>query len=188
MLFTKRPIELLLIGVTVSRLGLAYGLVNAVDGPFMASAPWLTAIVLADVPNGILARRLGADTPLRRIADSVVDRITVGSAFVAFLAARPEFWIMLAPIMIRGAIVGTISATCLLFKGTIVTGRNAHKLGSLSVALMGFLFLAHSPLVWAAAVIAWILSYWLLFDYARSWKTVLSEPPAQPIYRVKTAH
>lgn len=180
--------EKLFISITVSRLGLAYGLATSVNGPFRWSAAWLIAVILADVPNGILARRFGADTARRRIADSVVDRITIGAACMATAFNRPEVAIALLPIAVRAAIVVTASIACFMMKNTIVTGGQTHKLGSLSLGLLGFLILARVPYWQVVAVPVAAVSWLFLLDYLPVYREVLRGPRSQTLQRHRTRH
>jgi phosphatidylglycerophosphate synthase len=180
--------ERLFIAITVSRLGLAVGLVQSVEGAFKWSALWLTLVIAADVPNGIAARRFNADTNRRRIADSVVDRITVGSACTAMALSRPEVSVALLPLALRGAVVLAVSAVCFVRKNTIVTGGQLHKIGSLTTGAMGFVILSRLSCWPVAVAVATLISWVLLLDYLPQYRLTLTAPRPAALYRRRTRH
>lgn len=178
--------ERLFIAITVSRLGLTYGFVQSVGGPFRWSALWLTAIIIADVPNGVAARRFDADSPYRRIADSVVDVSTIIAACLAMAMSRSGIAVALLPLALRGLFAIVAAVVCFTMKRTIVTGGQLHKIDSLSLGAMGFMILAHTPYTTLAIGAATIISWIFFLDYVPVYRTVLNGQRAPAILRYKT--
>jgi phosphatidylglycerophosphate synthase len=180
--------EQFFIAITVSRLALTAGLITAMTGQLPYPAAWLASVVAADVPNGILARRFGADTPRRRIADSVVDRITIGAACTTMALERPEVAVALIPLAVRGAITVVFSLGCFYRKRAIVTSQQIHKLGSLATGGMGFVLLSRSGYWPWAVTIASAISFILLAAYVPVWLRVLRSPPQADLTRFYTVY
>jgi phosphatidylglycerophosphate synthase len=72
-----------LLAWTVGRLVLVPIVIAAfVVSPLLAAVT-LTVFVIADLYDGVLARELDADGPSRRVLDSLVDRISIWSVYLA---------------------------------------------------------------------------------------------------------
>jgi len=76
-------VEILLFALTLARLGF----IPAIVASFL-TLPAVTALavglfIVVDLFDGILARRLNSDTPLRRSVDSIVDRLTIDTCLIA---------------------------------------------------------------------------------------------------------
>ena len=131
---TKKQKEALAISATLARLLITKKLISDIEerknilgtmGVFLA----------ADIADGMLARKLDVDTPLRRLADAAVDRVSIFSAALAMSkvnsASKPYFAIL----GLRDIVVTSANAVHYLRTGEAVQGEGLHKLGSMSVAL-----------------------------------------------------
>lgn len=87
-----------MVAFTLARLLLVWGLVGSYGISPWVSVAWLTAIVLVDLFDGMIARSFGADGTLRRVADVVVDYVSIVWALVAMLAAKQQYvtWVIVA--------------------------------------------------------------------------------------------
>jgi phosphatidylglycerophosphate synthase len=83
--------EKLMAVATVARLGITWGLVSSFAGEFVWTCAWMAAFLLADLIDGIVARKLQADGPVRRIADVIVDHISVTTAFIGAFVVYREY-------------------------------------------------------------------------------------------------
>ena len=127
-----------MLAVTGARLGLLPELVDAIQDHSLArTAALVGAVTIADLADGMVARKLEVDTNSRRIADAVVDRITIWSAFGAAVHTDPSLLAWYTPLAVRGAVIATGSNLCFWTKNKLVLGGNFHKLASLSQAALG---------------------------------------------------
>lgn len=89
-----------LLAWTVGRLGLIPVIILSYGVSPLLTAIALTAFVAADLYDGVLARQLEADTPSRRILDSIVDRISIWSVYIALAVVG------VMPILLLGLLLG----------------------------------------------------------------------------------
>lgn len=89
----------------------------------------------ADIADGVLARKLEVDTPLRRFTDAVVDRVSIFEAGYAMSKVNPTSRPYFALLGVREMVATTANAVHYLRTGEAVQGEGLHKLGSMSVAL-----------------------------------------------------
>lgn len=128
------------------------------------------AIIGIDIADGIIARKLGLETPNRRVVDSVVDSaiITTGlwSTHKKYPNSRP-FTIALAA---REAFVGAGWALDLKSSKQVKKGDDFHKLPSLSIA--AFCLAANHGSERAmklTGVAAVAINTALAYDYYKGW-------------------
>lgn len=76
-----------LLAWTLGRLALVPIIIVSFGVSPILTATALTAFVLADLYDGVLARQLGADDPARRILDSLVDRAAIWAVYGAVTLA-----------------------------------------------------------------------------------------------------
>lgn len=130
----SRRNEALCVGLTLLRLVAAERMARQV-AKRQGIGKSLIAFIIADIADGVLARKLDADTPLRRFTDAAVDRLSVlrvgWSVAKINKAAKPHMAILAA----REILVTGVNATHTIRTGEIVQGNSSHKLSSLSTAL-----------------------------------------------------
>ena len=153
--------------ITLGRLALlpALGL-TIVYRPSIAWI-WVATVILADVFDGVLARRLGADTITRRALDATVDRFTIHASFAVAVAVHPIFLPVYLPLLVRDAFALGASGYLMQQRPVLLLGGHLHKASSLSCALFGMTILAAPTSVaesvgWTAVAINFVL----LLDYA----------------------
>ena len=128
--------EATVLALTLSRLLLADNIAHRTrEGK--RSLGRMGLFVIADIADGVLARRWGVDTPLRKAADAVVDRASTFMMAKAVFDTRPDSRINLSILAAREAVVGASNAYHLMRTGEVVQGHGIHKIGSLSVAGFG---------------------------------------------------
>jgi phosphatidylglycerophosphate synthase len=171
---------------TILRLLLVWGLIRAYGHGVAAPLIWLGIIVIADVLDGILARRFLCDSDHRRMADSVVDRISIHTAFLSFVSREPQLVWFYLPLVLRDAINSIGSGQCLRRRKALIIGGGWHKLASLADAALGASFiLGGVGIIWVAATFAWLSNYVLLADYIGAYFIALARPP-YPVLRRDT--
>lgn len=74
---------MLLFGITVGRLLLVPVIIVSFGAAQLVTIGTLTAFVIADLFDGVVARRYGADDPGRRTLDSLIDRFSIWPVYVA---------------------------------------------------------------------------------------------------------
>jgi phosphatidylglycerophosphate synthase len=127
----------------------------------------VVAIVVADIFDGVLARRLSCDTNTRRSIDAVVDRICIHASFGVAVAIQPAYLAIYAPLLIRDVLALSASGVLLHRRKLLLMGGHWHKLSSLTCAAFGVAILALPAAV--AFSIGWgavLVNYALLCDYA----------------------
>ncbi|MDB5168921.1 MAG: hypothetical protein JWO41_277 [Candidatus Saccharibacteria bacterium] len=97
----------------------------------------MAIFLLADHFDGVLARKMGVDTPKRRVIDAMVDRAAIAMNFAALAVVNEEARPFIGLLAAREAVVGMANWHVLKETGAVVQGAGAQKLGSLSVALFG---------------------------------------------------
>lgn len=128
--------EVFCLGLTVSRLALAERMARNVREEKSILAP-LGLFLLADHFDGAIARRLNADTPLRRSVDAITDRISVARVSLEIAKNSKETRPYFALLAGREAVAALSNTTHYLRTGEVVHGRGLHKLDSLSMAMFG---------------------------------------------------
>lgn len=178
--------EALLIAVTLLRLGFAVGLCMSVwqNGRPFVSLLWLIAIVIADIGDGILARRFGVDNTARRIVDAVVDRISIHSAGIVIVWVHPgSLWLM-APIIARDVTLIFWNWGILHLKHSFITAGNIHRMGTTMYAVVFAiaLFSTGTEAKIVSALFA-VAVWFLLIDYLRAGLLIPKQPRNRPLAR-----
>lgn len=123
-------------GLTVARLFVAYNMAKRVQEGRDITLP-MVAYVGADILDGVIARKLGVDTPGRRFADAFVDRLSVGLVAQQIGKTYPQTRKYLVGIGAREAVVSAANLMHYRNSGEVVQGSGVHKLGTLSLAAFG---------------------------------------------------
>jgi CDP-diacylglycerol--glycerol-3-phosphate 3-phosphatidyltransferase len=80
------------------------GLVLSADGPTSVAAGLLfTGVALTDFLDGMLARRLGAESAFGRVADPLADRLLVAAGLVGLLILGRLHWVAPVLVLLRDA-------------------------------------------------------------------------------------
>lgn len=122
--------------LTAARYGMAEHIARKVrDDEPVAAEP--TGFIAADILDGAILRKFNVDTPLRRIADGVIDHVSM--ARVAYETARknPASRGYLGVIAARAAIVGGANALHLAETGEVTKGRSKQRAANLATAAFG---------------------------------------------------
>lgn len=97
----------------------------------------MAMIVVADIFDGVLLRKFDLDTPNRRLADGIVDHMTVARVASEVAkkneASRPYIGILAA----RAAVVGALNAEHLRRTGEVTKGQVNQKATNLAMAAFG---------------------------------------------------
>ncbi len=124
------------LAITGARYGMAERTARKVknDEPVTGE---LVGFIVADILDGAILRKFNADTPIRRIADGVVDHLSmirVGYETAKKNAdARPYLGIIAA----RAALVGGANALHLAKTGEVTKGQNKQRIANLATAAFG---------------------------------------------------
>ena len=171
-----------MIALTAMRLPLVVLLIaTARSMPYLAVAV-LVLVVLADILDGAIARRLGLDTPSRRIADVTVDKLVIHSALIPVVLGRPEALPWYALILLRDLVAAIGYWRLILNRHVVVVGASLHRCSSLGdAAFFLSLLFSHSPLVIISGALACSVNYILLLDFAGVYvRLACAGPPARP--------
>jgi phosphatidylglycerophosphate synthase len=101
----------------------------------------LAGFVVADILDGAILRKFDADTPLRRVADGVVDHLSMIG--VGFEAAKkyPDSKLYLGILVARAALVGGANALHMAKTGEVTKGQNKQRAANLATAAFGLVAL-----------------------------------------------
>lgn len=155
------------IGVTVPRILLAGKMASDISSG--KGIAWsLLGFVATDIGDGVLARKLGADTPLRRATDAVIDRASVALVATAVCRVNPVAIPFVIGLAAREVIVTGANYAHYRRTGEVVHGSgNIHKLGSLSLALFGAVAATGNETLTALTGLTSLgINVGLAFDYA----------------------
>lgn len=126
--------------ITGARYGMAERIARKVrdDEPVTAD---LAGFVAADIADGAILRKFDADTPLRRVADGVVDHLSM--ARVSYEAAKkhPASRLYFGVLAVRAALVGGADALHLAKTGEVTKGRGMQRAANLAAAAFGLVAL-----------------------------------------------
>lgn len=178
--------ETLLLVLTASRLGLGAGLCASLwwhASPY-TSVAWLVAVIIADIGDGVLARRLGVDTNGRHVLDAVVDRLTIHTTAALVMWMMPETIWLLTPVIVRDVVLILRNWWLLKAKRVIITPGNIHRTGTVLYAVLfaTILFTTGPVAIWVSVVISAVV-WFLLLDYLRAGNLVPSYPKGGGLYR-----
>lgn len=178
--------EAWMIVMTVIRIGFGVGLCVSVwrQGSPYTSTAWLVSIVVADIGDGVIARRFGSDTTARRIIDTIVDRLSIHGAMAVIMWRVPGSLVLLMPIVVRDVVLILNNCRLVVTKRLIITPGILHRSGTMLYAVLYavVLFSTGTAATCAAAVISLIV-WFLLFDYLRAGELVPSNPKGEPLAR-----
>ncbi len=178
--------ETLLLEATASRLVLGAGLCASLwrhASPYLSVA-LLVAVIVADIGDGVVARKLGVDTNGRHVLDAVVDRITIHTTAALVMWLIPEtIWIVM-PVIVRDIVLILRNWWLLKAKRVIITPGNIHRAGTVLYAVLfaTVLFTTGPVAIWMSIVISAVV-WFLLLDYLRAGKLVPSHPKGGGTHR-----
>lgn len=97
----------------------------------------MAMIIAADILDGVVLRKFDLDTPKRRVADGIVDHLTVGRVMAEVAkkneASRPYIGILAA----RAAVVGALNAEHMRRTSEVTKGQINQKATNLAMAAFG---------------------------------------------------
>jgi phosphatidylglycerophosphate synthase len=154
------------IAYTLGRLLLVPALLVAIRRSTAEAIGVVALIVFADLADGSLARWSQADSDTRRIADAVVDRVSIHAPFLLVVHMHPDlgryYWLLLT----RDVVLAGSSSFLLFSHKRFVTGDRWHKAASLSAAALGIGMLTASiGVIAVVSAITVLVNYVLLVDY-----------------------
>ena len=121
------------VGVTVARLGIAEWVARRVRAGESIYLP-LASFVAADILDGVLLRRVGMDTPVRRAADGIVDQLSIARVAYETAQKHPETRKYIAALALRVAAVGVANALHLRKTGEVTKAGNKQRTMGLAAA------------------------------------------------------
>lgn len=124
---------------TLTRLLLVPGIALAFMHSALLTSCLLVAFMVADLGDGVIARRLGVEDVTRRALDSVVDRIAIDSCLLAAMLAGAMPVPIGAALLLRDAYCGLLCA------------RMVHRVGIAIKADIAYRALNGSVAAWALA-------------------------------------
>lgn len=94
----------------------------------------MAAFIAADVLDGEILRAFDMDTPTRRIADGVVDHVSVARVGYEVAKKHPESTLYISILAARAAVVGALNLAHLMSTGEATKGRWNQKSTNLASA------------------------------------------------------
>lgn len=94
----------------------------------------MAAFVAADVLDGVILRKFDADTPTRRVADGIVDHLSVARVGYEVAKTNPESRPYLAVLAARAVAVGGLNLAHLVKTGEVTKGQTNQKATNLATA------------------------------------------------------
>lgn len=163
---SKHILHSVIIAITLARLSLAILMAVALRQSYALALLLLGAMIISDLLDGMIARKWGVDSNVRRVADSVIDTCSIHIVAISFILVNPHFLALYLPLAARDAVAATVCTSSQLRFRTLLIGGAWHKLSSLSKAglLIAMMFgtQSESGLVAAAAL---LINVALLVDY-----------------------
>lgn len=154
--------------LTAARLFIAYRMAKRVGAGGKITLP-MAAFVGADIMDGVIARKLDVDSPGRRSADALVDRLSVGLVARKIVQEHPQTRPYVIGIGLREVAVSAANALHYANSGEVVQGTGVHKLGTLSLAAFGIVSsYGHDNATKVAGTAASTINAGLAFDYIRN--------------------
>ncbi|MFV0434096.1 MAG: CDP-alcohol phosphatidyltransferase family protein [Leucobacter sp.] len=152
--------------LTFGRIPLVVGMAVA----FMLGAPWvsvafLSIFVVADIFDGDVARKLNLETSLRRLADGVIDRLSVHFVLGIVAVSVELLWIPWALLAIRDAFQALIGLRVLREKRIVVAGAKWHRVYTVAIALWGSVVMLTGDVQGIGAGIVALAGLATLIDY-----------------------
>lgn len=121
------------ITLTMARYPLAEYVAKKVKDRESATLGMLV-LITADIYDGKFLRRFNADTPTRRVADGVVDQISIFRMGYAVYRQHPEVQLPLKLMAMRALAVGAINLAHYLKTGEVTKGGKCQKVSNLAIA------------------------------------------------------
>lgn len=120
--------------LTCSRYAIAENIAQRVkqDRPILAP---LTAFIVSDIFDGVIRRQFDLDTRARRIADGVVDHLSVAREAKEVFAKNEASRSYIAVLGARAVAVGALNLIHLQKTGEATKGQTNQKLTNLATAL-----------------------------------------------------
>ena len=121
------------LALTAARYGMAEHMAQRVraDEPIVAQ---LATFVAADIADGAILRKFDADTPARRLADGVVDHLSVARVGFEVGNTHPKAKPYIGILAVRAALVGGANLLHLIKTGEVTKGRANQKATNLAMA------------------------------------------------------
>lgn len=101
----------------------------------------LAGFIIADILDGAILRKFDADTPLRRVADGVVDQLSVGRVSFETTKKYPDSRLYLGIFTARAALVGGANALHMVKTGEVTKGQSKQRAANLAAAAFGLVAL-----------------------------------------------
>jgi phosphatidylglycerophosphate synthase len=138
----------------------------------------LAVFMVFDLADGLIARRLVADTPLRRATDSVVDRVAIGICLVAACTVGAVPVAVLGALILRDVYCGCLGGMLLRERGVVLRGDLAYRVLTGAFGVWAFLVPALSAALADDMIDAILVASLLVAaDYHNCAKRILSAPP-----------
>lgn len=94
----------------------------------------LAAFVVADIADGAILRKFDMDTPVRRVADGIVDHLSVARVVYEIAKKHPEARPHIGVLAARALAVGVLNYVHLARTGEVTKGRSKQKATDLATA------------------------------------------------------
>lgn len=99
--------------------------------PFLAD---MALFIASDIADGAILRQFDMDTPIRRVADGVVDHASIARVAYEVAAQNPSARPYISILAGRAAMVGALNAVHLLTTGEVTKGQWNQKATNLATA------------------------------------------------------
>jgi phosphatidylglycerophosphate synthase len=130
-----------------------------------------------DLADGVIARRLVADTPLRRATDSVVDRIGIGVCLIVACTVGAVPVVVLVALISRDLYCGHLGGVIFRERGVVLKGDLTYRALTASFGVWAFLVPVVSVAVAQTMLYAIVAaSLFVAADYRNCVKRVASTP------------
>jgi phosphatidylglycerophosphate synthase len=144
---SMKEVPRMLLLVTLGRFLFIPVVILSFDDSPLITAAALAVFIAADLYDGVLARKLGADDPARRVLDSLVDRASIWLVYMTVTAAGllpPAFLVVL---LARDLYCGYLCHKIVHTRNVVICADWAYR--GLNLMLAGWVVIA--PLVQAQA-------------------------------------
>ena len=128
--------EVIGVGVTSLRLGIAEHMARRVSDEESIAFD-MAAFVTADVLDGAILREHDMDTPIRRVADGIVDHISIARVMTEVAKNNTTAQPYIGILATRAVIVGGLNLFHLVKTGEVTKGQNKQKATNLATAVFG---------------------------------------------------
>lgn len=169
---------------TAARLLLLPPLALAITRSWIWTLVFVASVVVWDELDGRLARRLGTETPLRRLVDSGCDRLLVNGAFLVLVVDRPAFALVWLPMLLRDVAYARAGLGPLR-EGVLVLGRIDYKVASVMAALLGVACVSGVAALYVPIAMATLFAYFLTQrDFSRQCRWLAADLPSAEMVRI----